>query len=280
MDHTRRTPRPLRPDPRRPALPPQRGRGRGCPRPPARRVVPGRRCCVHPIRGVYHVAQLPAGIDLRLACLRLVVPEDAVVTDRTAGWLYGAVDGAGAERPPGRAAGLAVPAPPAIGCATAWLLSGERSFLDDEVVELGGVRVTSALRTTCDLGRLWHRDTCVLRHGGDGRHRAWWTWTSSRSWRASSRFRGYRWVTNLRDLRASGARGGPSRRPRRSSCCAGPTARTCRGRVRRSACRHPMAGSTTSTWASRQLRYGAEYDGVGVARPGASAARRGPAGLA
>ena len=44
----------------------------------------------HPIRGVYHAAQLPAGIDLRLACLRLVVPEDAVATDRTAGWLHGA----------------------------------------------------------------------------------------------------------------------------------------------------------------------------------------------
>ena len=43
-----------------------------------------------PVRGVYHAAQLADGLELRIACLRLVVPEDAVITDRTAGWLHGA----------------------------------------------------------------------------------------------------------------------------------------------------------------------------------------------
>ena len=111
----------------------------------------------HPLRGVYHAAQLPAGLDLRLACLRLVVPEDAVVTDRTAGWLHGAsmvlapndhlvVPRVSMFRPSGYRLRNALAA------------SGERSFLADEVVELGGVRVTSPLRTTCDLGRLRHRE--------------------------------------------------------------------------------------------------------------------------
>ena len=45
---------------------------------------------VSPLRGIFHAAHLPDGLDLRIACLRLVVPDDAVITDRTAGWLHGA----------------------------------------------------------------------------------------------------------------------------------------------------------------------------------------------
>ena len=44
---------------------------------------------VAPVHGVLYAAQLADGLELRLACLRLVVPEDAVVTDRTAAWLHG-----------------------------------------------------------------------------------------------------------------------------------------------------------------------------------------------
>src|SRR5829696_1503974 len=43
-----------------------------------------------PIRNVYVAAQLPDSIELRCACLRLVVPPDAVIVDRHAGWLHGA----------------------------------------------------------------------------------------------------------------------------------------------------------------------------------------------
>ena len=42
------------------------------------------------LHGVYVVAQIPDSLELRSAALRLVVPSDAVVTDRTAGWLHGA----------------------------------------------------------------------------------------------------------------------------------------------------------------------------------------------
>ena len=52
-------------------------------------------CCVdraliRPVlRGTYVAAQAPDTVDLRAAALRLVVPETAVVTDRTAAWLHG-----------------------------------------------------------------------------------------------------------------------------------------------------------------------------------------------
>ena len=153
---------------------------------------------VHPVRGVYHAAQLAAGIDLRLACLRLVVPEDAVVTDRTAGWLYGAsmvlapndhlvVPRVSLFRPAGYRLRNDLAA------------SGERSFLDDEVVELGGVRVTSVVRTTCDLGRLRHREAAFCAMEAMARTGAV-DLEELRAVAAGGRYRGYRWVTNLRDL--------------------------------------------------------------------------------
>jgi hypothetical protein len=115
---------------------------------------------VSPIRGVFHAAHLDDGLDLRIACLRLVVPDDAVITDRTAGWLHGAsmilapndhlsVPTVSMYRRPGyRLRNKATS-------------SGERSFGPDDVVELDGLRVTSPLRTACDLGRLLHRDQAI-----------------------------------------------------------------------------------------------------------------------
>jgi hypothetical protein len=43
----------------------------------------------HPVKGVYCSNQVPDDLDNRIDVLRLVVPEDCVVTDRTAGWLWG-----------------------------------------------------------------------------------------------------------------------------------------------------------------------------------------------
>jgi len=152
----------------------------------------------HPVRGVYHAAQLPAGIDLRLACLRIVVPEDAVVTDRTAGWLYGASmvlapnDHLVVPR-------LSMYRPAGYRLRNALTASGERAFLDDEVVELGGVRVTSVLRTTCDLGRLRHRESAFCAMEAMARTGAV-DLDELREVSGGRRYRGYRWVTNLRDL--------------------------------------------------------------------------------
>src|SRR5687767_5657817 len=42
------------------------------------------------LKGVYVAAQAVDSIELRALALRLVVPNGAVVTDRSAGWLHGA----------------------------------------------------------------------------------------------------------------------------------------------------------------------------------------------
>ncbi|MGL5808572.1 MAG: hypothetical protein ACRCYQ_01350, partial [Nocardioides sp.] len=42
------------------------------------------------LRGAYHDVRLPETLGLRADCLRLVVPPDAVITDRSAAWLHGA----------------------------------------------------------------------------------------------------------------------------------------------------------------------------------------------
>jgi hypothetical protein len=112
-----------------------------------------------PLAGVYVAAQLTDTLDLRAQMLRLVVPEDAVVTDRTAGWLHGAQ----MILAPGEH--LVVPRVSMFLDREGARLrnelsdSGQRLLGRDEVVEVCGVRVTSPLRTTCDLGRLLRRDS-------------------------------------------------------------------------------------------------------------------------
>ncbi|MEZ5097572.1 MAG: hypothetical protein R2731_16635 [Nocardioides sp.] len=44
----------------------------------------------HPMRGVYVPNDVPDTLLSRVESLRLVIPEGYVVTDRTAGWLWGA----------------------------------------------------------------------------------------------------------------------------------------------------------------------------------------------
>ncbi|WP_296603629.1 type IV toxin-antitoxin system AbiEi family antitoxin domain-containing protein [Nocardioides sp.] len=114
----------------------------------------------HPIRGVYHAPDLPDGLSLRLAVLRLVVPPDCVVTDRTAGWLWGA----NMILAPGDH--LVTPAvqvfcPPGYRLRNGLVDSGERRLAAEDVAVLDGVRVTTPLRTACDLGRLLHVDQAL-----------------------------------------------------------------------------------------------------------------------
>jgi hypothetical protein len=106
---------------------------------------------LNPLRGVFHAAQLSDGLDLRVACLRLVIPENAVVTGRTAGWLHGA--------PMILAPGDHLQVPrvemhltPGNRLRNALASGGERTFLPREVVDLDGLRVASKLRTSVDLG--------------------------------------------------------------------------------------------------------------------------------
>jgi hypothetical protein len=111
----------------------------------------------HPVRGLYAPACLVDDLRLRVRMLRLVVPPDCVVTDRTAAWLWGADAALGPGdhlvTPP-----VSVFAPPGRRLRNGLVDSGERWLRPDDVREIDGLRVTTALRTTCDLARLLPRD--------------------------------------------------------------------------------------------------------------------------
>lgn len=103
------------------------------------------------LRNVYADATATVSIELRTAALRLVVPETHVVVDRTAAWLHGIDTYAAAELAAG---------PPVESCAprggARTRRSGVRGRTRDlppvDVMDLGGLRVTTPLRTALDLG--------------------------------------------------------------------------------------------------------------------------------
>ncbi len=152
---------------------------------------------VAPVHGVIYASQLPDSLDLRLACLRLVVPEDAVVTDRTAAWLLGAPmvlePHAHRQVPPVDMFLL-----PGGRIRRSVARSGQRELFASEIVELDGLRVTSPLRTFCDLGMKLPRKQafaamCALMRVADLSR-------DDLRYQADVRFKGHRWVRQLRLL--------------------------------------------------------------------------------
>jgi hypothetical protein len=111
------------------------------------------------VKGVYVAAQVPDSVALRTQALALVVPDQAVVTDWTAVWLYTGL------LPPG--AHLVVPPvsmhlPPGRGRLRNGLCdSGERSFLSSDLTVVGGLTVTTPLRTAWDIGRHPPRELAI-----------------------------------------------------------------------------------------------------------------------
>lgn len=168
----------------------------------------------HPMRGVYYGAHLEEDLALRIACLKCVVPEDAVVTDRTAAWLLGA--------PRVLAPGdhLVVPKVsvfrrPGYRLRNGLTRSGERSFGPDDVMSIDGIKVTTPLRTALDVGRLLHRDQALgvmdalqRQHG----------FTNDELILGADRFRRARGVVQLRDLapHVDGRSGSPAESATRS----------------------------------------------------------------
>ena len=150
-----------------------------------------------PLRGVYVASAVADSLQHRLACLRLVTPEDCVIVDTHAGWLHGAeMVLAPGEHLDLRPVSLFRPA--GHGRLRNVLAdSGERAFLDRDVVEMDGVRVTSPLRTALDLGRVRRTDRAIsaldamLRLGSFSR---------AELLAEVGRFRGHRWVTTLRAI--------------------------------------------------------------------------------
>jgi hypothetical protein len=146
------------------------------------------------LQGVYAASHAPDSVLFRAQALALVVPECAVITDRTAAWLHGV---------PILERGAHVQAPPVSVCETVdsrvrrgGVDGRRRQLLDRDVMELEGVRVTTPLRTGLDLGRrLWRFDALaaidgVLRLGVD----------HDELLAEAERFRGHRGVRQLRAL--------------------------------------------------------------------------------
>lgn len=156
------------------------------------------------LRGVYVASQVPDSYRLRVSAVRLVAPPHAVVVDRTAAWVHGV------EALP-RSAIHEMPSLDLFSSAgsrvrRAGISSGVRGLLARDVEEVDGVRLTTPLRTACDLGRLlWRYDALgaidgFLRSGLD----------QARLVAEADRFKGYRGVVQLRHLAPLGDLGAES----------------------------------------------------------------------
>lgn len=210
---------------------------------------------VHPMRGVLHSAQLVDDLALRVACLRLVIPPDAVVTDRSAAWLHGAPRVL-APNDHVVTPSVSVFCPPGRRLRNGLVASGERQLSPGDVEQVQGVRVTTPLRTACDLGRLLHVDQALAVLDALARLG---TFGLDDLWRATARFKGYRGAVQLRTLipqvdARSESPGESALRLRWGS--AG---------LPRPELQHPVAapdgGSYYLDLALPRLRFAAEYDG-------------------
>lgn len=111
------------------------------------------------IRGVYVVAQSVDSRPLRAAALSLVVPHTGVVTDWTACWLWTGIDAPGDH--------LREPTLSVFHRHRHTRLNnglsegGARTFKPSDLMRVGGINVTTPLRTAWDLGRLVHRDRAI-----------------------------------------------------------------------------------------------------------------------
>ena len=113
------------------------------------------------VPGVYVSAQAPDDLELRTQALRLVVPEGCFVCDETAAWLHGAPQAMAPNTH------LAVPPisffRPANGgrLRNGLVSSGERTLAPRDLMIIGGLSVTTPLRTALDLGRLRRPDQAL-----------------------------------------------------------------------------------------------------------------------
>jgi hypothetical protein len=116
------------------------------------------------VRGVYAAAQAPDDTLLRAAALALIVPPTAVVADRTAAWLHGVdiLPRSAVIKPPPisivHVDDTRVRRPEVDG--------RRRGLVPSDITAVHGVRVTTALRTALDLGRLlWRFDALAAIDG-------------------------------------------------------------------------------------------------------------------
>ncbi len=149
-----------------------------------------------PMRGVFCNAALEDTLERRVAALRLVVPPDCVVTDRSAAWLWGARMVL-APNDHLRTPAVSVFAPPGRRLRNGLTASGERMLRSDDIVEISGLQVSTPLRTACDVARLLHMDQAI---GVMDALAALGTFTVPQLVREMARFKGYRGVRQARVL--------------------------------------------------------------------------------
>jgi len=151
---------------------------------------------VRVLQGVYLRSDVPLTVDVRAACLTLVLAEHSVVCDHTAAWLLG-VDcqpAAALDRP------LDLDVVSLGGHdrrRRAGVHGGKRDLSEDEIWLVEGVRVTSPLRTACDLAcRRGRRQALAVLDAFMGQYGL-----THRDYRDMlRRFRGRRGCTQLREL--------------------------------------------------------------------------------
>ncbi|MDQ4110053.1 MAG: hypothetical protein M3306_02980 [Actinomycetota bacterium] len=150
-----------------------------------------------PIKGVYLATEVGDSLPTRAACLRLVAPADCIVVDRHAGWLLGAeMILAPCEHLSLRS--LSLFRPTGHGRLRNDIArSGERDVKDSETDEIGGLRVTTPLRTAWDLGRVRWPDEAIA--GVSMMHRLG-AYEPEEFLAGIEQFRGHRWVTTLREI--------------------------------------------------------------------------------
>ncbi len=143
---------------------------------------------------VYVAAQAADTVEARASALALVIPNTAVITDRTAAWLHG-VDvlprSALATVPP-----VSVFHTDDTRVRRPGVTAGRRGLRADDVTDVHGVQVTTALRTTLDLGRLLWRFDALAAIDGFLRIGV----PHDELLAEIDRFRGYRGVRQLRAL--------------------------------------------------------------------------------
>jgi hypothetical protein len=209
----------------------------------------------HPLRGVFHSADLVDDLELRLAILGLVVPPDCVVTDRTAGWLWGA-NMILAPNDHLQVPSVHVFSPPGYRLRNGLVASGERMLGASDVASLDGMRVTTPLRTACDLGRLLHKDQALAAMDSLCQLGAF---DVSRLLLELPRYKGYRGVIQLRALAPlvdPGAESPPESVLRLRWIEAG---------LPRPQCQFPVLSPSGTTWrldlGLARPKFAAEYDG-------------------
>lgn len=150
-----------------------------------------------PIRRVYLASQVPDSLLVRAQCMALVMPDDCVIVDRHAGW----VQGAEMTLAPGEHINvlpLQLFRPSGHGRLRNGLtVSGERNLISSDITEVFGLPVSTILRTAWDLGRVPSRQRSIA--GIDQMMRLP-EFPKEEFLAGIERFRGQRWVTNLRVL--------------------------------------------------------------------------------